>query len=98
MELLLVPFNILTVTTETFPLSPGWIAVTWVNSHFVGTMGSSRKHTMSPTLMLREGVCHFHRRCYSFKYSKDHRDQKCRTKVWHKRQCFKSDIDSFFIE
>ena len=55
---LYISFIVFTVTTRTFPFLPGMTSMIQARGHFIGASGSSRKHTLSPTRRLREGMCH----------------------------------------
>ena len=83
---LYIAFIVRTVTTRTFPSCPGWTSTMRARGHFVGAIGSSRNHTMSPTQTLCDGTGHIDSFCKLVRYSVDQRCQKCRTRARHKRQ------------
>ena len=72
------------VTTRTFPSRPGCTSVIRARSHLVGIVGSSRRHTMSPTCRFCAGYFHFDSRISLAKYSCDHRFQKWLVSFWHR--------------
>ena len=90
---LYIPFIVHTVTTRTLPFPPGWTSTIRARGHFIGVIGSLRKHTMSPTQRLRDGTAHLDSFCKLVIYLVDQHCQKCRTRAWHKHQCRNKDIE-----
>ena len=79
--------------SRTLPSLPGWNYTIRARGHFVGAFGSSRRHTMSPTLRLRDGTGHLDSLCKLVIYLVDQRCQKCHTRAWHKHQRRNKDIE-----
>ena len=71
----------------TFPFLPVWTYMMQARGHFVGAIGSSLKHTMSPMWRLHDGMCHLESFCRLLRYSVDQCCHACRTRAWHKHQC-----------
>ena len=90
---LYIPFIVRIVTSRTFPSLPGWTSTIRAKGHLVGGIGSSPKHNISPTQMLRDGTGHLDSFCKLVRYSVDQLCRKCRTRAWHKRQRLNADIE-----
>ena len=90
---LYIPFIVCTVTTHTLPFPPGCTSTIRARGHFIGAIGSTRKHTMSSTSRLHDGMGHLHSFCKLVRYSRDQHCQKCRTRAWQKRQHCNKDMN-----
>ena len=82
--LLYEPLGVRTVTTRTFPSRAGCTSVIRARGHLVGLVGSSRRHTMSPTCTFCAGFFHFDSRFRVVRYSCDYRVQKWLVSLWHR--------------
>ena len=66
-----------TSTTRTCPSSPGWSASIRARGHLLGGVVSFLRRHRRPTRASSSTLFHFGRWASVFKYSRDHRCQKC---------------------